>query len=352
MQSAAGLKHAFFALTVTATDNESMAALAAHWMVQMSSDVEETRRRAHQEFDAWKRADPRHAAAAANMERLLGQVHAVRDTGTSGAGNAALASVLAGQGKRRRVKYYAAGLALACVLAVPAWLVMQAYPPSYLMADVRAGTGQWKTQTLSDGTRITLNSASAVNLRYDASRRAIELLQGEILVDVAKDASRPFLIETRDGSMRALGTRFVVSREASSTVLSVLESRVTVQTAQQREAKSADSTLVQAGQSVRIVPHSVGPVTQIDARSLESVWMQHRLFADDRPLTEVLDTLSRYRSGHIDYDAASIRHIRISAVLPLDDTDRALQLLAANLPGLRIRTYTPLLVRVDMPAVP
>lgn len=334
---------------MTSSDNDSLAAQAAHWIVQLSSDDGDTRQRAREALDAWKRADPRHAAAAQSMERLLGQVHAVRDSGTSGASQAALASVLGKPAKRSRVKHYAAGLALACTLAVPAWLALQAYPPAYLMADVRAGAGQWKTQTLSDGTRITLNSDSAVNLRFDASRRAIELLQGEILVDVAKDAARPFLIETRDGSMRAVGTRFVVSREATSTVLSVLESKVSVQTADQRQAKSEAFTLVEAGQSVRIRPDNVGPVTPVDVRSIDDAWAQHRLFADDRPLAEVLDTLGRHRRGYIDYDAASIGHIRISAVLPLDDTDRALQLLAANLPGLRIRTFTPLLVKVDMP---
>jgi len=334
---------------VTATDNDALAAQAAHWIVQLSSDDAATRRDAREALDAWKRADPRHAAAAAGMERLLGQVHAVRESGTAGAGNAALAAVLTRQGKRSRVKQYAAGLALACALAVPAWLTLQAYPPAYLMADVRAGTGQWNTQTLSDGTRITLNSASAVNLRFDASRRAVELLQGEILVDVAKDATRPFLIETRDGSMMAVGTRFVVSREASSTLLTVLESKVSVQTTDQRRASTADATLVQAGQAVRIRPDGVGPVTAVDARSVEDAWKQHRLFADDRPLAEVLDILSRHRPGHIDYDVASIGHIRISAVLPLDDSDRALQLLAANLPGLRVRTFTPWWVSVDMP---
>lgn len=330
-----------------------MAAQAAQWLVRMSSDDEGERRRARTAFEDWKRADPRHAAAAAGMERLLGQVQTVRDNGSSGAGNAALAAALTKQGKGgRRIKAYAAALALICTLAAPGWLALHAYPPSYLLADVRVGTGKWKTQILEDGTRITLNSASAVNLRYDATRRAIELIQGEILVDVAKDSTRPFLIETRDGSMRALGTRFVVSREADSTVLSVLESTVTVQTADQRRAKLVDSTRVEAGQAVRIRADGVGPLTAIDPRSVDDAWQQHRLFVNEQPLSEVLDTLSRYRTGLIQYDAAAIGHIRISAVLPLDDTDRALQLLAANLPGLRVRTYTPYLVRVDVSSAP
>ncbi|MDH0090145.1 FecR domain-containing protein [Achromobacter mucicolens] len=339
-------------MSATVSDNDALAAQAAQWIVALSADDGIERERARTQFEAWKRADPRHAAAAAGMERLLGQVSDIRSTGTSGAGNAAVAAVLAMHGKRRRIKTHVAAMALACMLAVPAWLAFQAYPPSYLMADVRAGTGQWKTQTLADGTRITLNSASAVNLRYDAARRAIELLQGEILVDVAKDPARPFLIETGDGAMRALGTRFVVSRHENSTVLQVLESKVSVQTADQRRARSTESTLIEAGQAVRIRPDGLDPIDSIDPRSVEDAWAQHRLFVDDRPLSEVLDALNRHRSGHIQYDASAIGHLRISAVLPLDDTDRALQLLAANLPGLRIRTYTPYLVRVDLPAAP
>ncbi|OZI77311.1 FecR family protein [Bordetella genomosp. 12] len=330
---------------MTTAEDDSLAAEAAQWIVQLSADDPGQRTRARAQFEAWKRVDPRHAAAAVAMEGLLGHVRSVRG---GAAGSAALASVLGTQ-SRRRAKTYAAALALACALLIPLWAVLRVYPPAYLMADVRTSTGQWTTQTLADGTRITLNSASAVNLRYDAARRAIELLQGEILVEVAKDAARPFVVETRDGSMRALGTRFVVSREEDDTVLQVLESRVGVQTAQQRRAHSTESTVVHAGEGVRIRADGVSPVTPLDARSIEEAWAQHRLLVDDRPLAEVLDDLSRYRSGSIQYDASAIRHLRISAVLPLDDTDRALQLLAANLPGLRVRKYTPYLVRVDFP---
>lgn len=336
-------------MPVTATDAESLAAQAAEWIVLLSSDDDAQRRRARAQLDAWKRADPRHAAAAARMERLIGQADAVRGTGTSAQGAAALGAVLARPGKLRRARTHAAALLLALALAVPAWVALQAYPPAYLLADLRAGTGQWKTQTLPDGTRIMLNSASAVNLRYDAARRAIELIQGEILVEVAKDAARPFLVETGDGSMRALGTRFIVSRGAASTRLQVLESSVRVQTAAQRRADGGDGITVAAGQQLRFTAGGAGALEPIDARAAEDAWNQHRLFIEDRPLSEVLDTLGRYRSGLLQYDAASLSRIRISAVLPLDDTDRALRLLAANLPGLRIRSYTPYLLRIDMP---
>jgi len=320
----------------------SLDAQAAHWLVQLSGDDAAQREEAARLFETWKAADPRHAAAATAMERLLGHVQDVRQTG-GGAGRAAVTAAL-GHARAGRGRRLGATLALACVLAVPGWMAWQAYPPSYLLADVRASTGQWKTEVLPDGTRITLNSGSAVNLRYDASRRALELLRGEVFIDVSKDPHRPFVVETPDGSMRAVGTRFVVNRSADSTLLTVIESRVAVQAARRPSAQ----WVIEAGQAVRLRPDGLGPIITVEPGRIEDAWHTHRLFADDRPLNEVLDTLARHRPGVMRFDAAALSQVRVSAVLPLDDTDRALQLLAASLPGLRVRSYTPYFLSVDL----
>ena len=57
--------------------------------------------------------------------------------------------------------------------------------------------------------------------------------------------------------------------------------------------------------------------------------------------------MDRHRPGHIRYDRAQLEGIRVSAVLPLNDTDRALQLLVDSLPMLRVRTLTSYLAMVD-----
>lgn len=320
----------------------------------LTADDAAERERARRGFDAWKQADPRHAAVAASMESLVGRVRAVRNhaCGDPRPARAALNAGLAPEHKRGRGKRVGAALAVALALVAPIYLTVQSWPPSYLIADMRTATGQWETRTLADGTHITLNSASAVNLRYDDRRRTVELVRGEILVDVARDAARPFLVETRDGSIRALGTRFVVERQDDSTVLTMLESKVAVQTARQRAARRAGvdagaATQVSAGERARITPDGVGPIEEIDARSISDAWRFHQLVVNDRPLSEVLDELARQRPGRIQYDRARINGIRVSAVLPLDDTDRALQLLVANFPQLRVRTLTPYLVLVD-----
>lgn len=328
---------------------------AAEWLVCLSADDIAPDERAFLEarFEAWKQADPRHAEAADRIGNFIGQVSRVRRAATSTAPahaalNAALGNTADKNRKRARSRRLGAALALVVALLVPAWLSLQAYPPAYLMADIRSAAGQWETRTLEDGSRITLGSGGAVNLSFDGSRRMLELVRGEILVDVAHDQARPFLVETAHGSIRALGTRFVVSRDEAFTVLTMLESRVAVQTASQLADQHSAGTVIHAGQRVRIMSNQLGQVETIDARSVSDAWKFHQLVVQDQPLPEVLDALDRHRPGYIRYDRARIESIKVSAVLPLDDTDQALLLLAESFP-IRVRTLTPWLALVDTP---
>lgn len=332
---------------ISPSSNDSIAEQAAEWIVRLTADDPIEQKNARAGFDAWRQADPRHADAAEHMQSFIGQVQSV--AGNAKSAHVALSAAFSMNRKQGRVKRAGAALALAFALGMPAWLALQVYPPSYLMADMRTAIGKWETQTLSDGTRITLNSASAVNLRFDTQRRALDLVRGEVLVDVAPDAARPFLVETTHGSIRALGTRFVVSREDESTVLTMLESKVSVQTAEQRSAHDDEGMVVSAGQRLRIRTNGVSPIEEVDVDSVSSAWKNHQLVVHDKPLPEVLDELNRHRPGRIQYKRAELQNIKVSAVLPLDDTDRALQLLLTNFDDLRIRMITPYLVLVDMP---
>lgn len=331
---------------------DALAEQAAQWIVLLTDDDAAERERAHREFDDWKRADPRHAAAAADMEALLGRVRTLRGqaAGSARPVRAALDAARAHAGKRQRARRRnAAFAAVALVLGAALWAALGVPTFAHLTADLRTSTGQWRMQTLPDGSRITLGSDSAVDLRYDSHRREIELLRGDILIEVASDAGRPFLVDTSHGRIRALGTRFVVERGDDATRLGMIESATSVQAAAQRNAGDEAAVRVHAGEQVRITATSVGAVRPVDAEALEEAWRRRQLVVDDRPLPEVLDTLRRHRPGMIRYDRAQIAHIRVSAVLPLDAPDRALALLQASFPALRVRTYTPYLVLVDAP---
>ncbi len=94
---------------------------------------------------------------------------------------------------------------------------------------------------LADGSVLCLNTGSAVNVRFDASRRLIELLAGEILVTSGHGAgsAAPLVVVTREGVVRALGTRFAVRQHDGSSMVDVFESAVDISPTAHREAETA-----------------------------------------------------------------------------------------------------------------
>jgi transmembrane sensor len=324
-------------------DDERIAQAAAQWLVRLSADDAQARRDAGTGFEAWKQADPRHAAVASGMEAFIGRARGLRGGGTTNPARAALNTVLDAPAPRRARSpgRRAAGLlVLAAALALPAALVLRG-PPSQWGADLRTATGEQREQVLDDGSRLTLGSGSVVNTRWSAELRQVDLLEGEILVDVAKDAARPFVVETAHGRIRALGTRFIVRRDEGSTLLTMIESRTAV------SAGTDEEFTVQAGERVRLSAQGVQRLREVDPRATQDAFQARRLLVQDRPLPDVLDEIARHRRGLIRYERAELEAIRVSAVLPLDDTDRALQLLVDNFSGLRVRTLTPWVVLVD-----
>ncbi|GGB98965.1 sensor [Oxalicibacterium flavum] len=332
---------------------EDIAEQAAAWIMRLTCDDETERARAQAGFAAWKAADARHAVAAARIESFVGSVQDMRQDAGDNLRPVHAALNAAHEGTRRQRRRTSARriggvLLLACALAVPAWLALQGGQPVHLLADLRSSEGQWITHTLTDGSRITLSGVSAVNLRYDEHNRTIDLLHGEILVDVAKDAARPFLVRTPLATIRALGTRFAVTHQDDASVLDMFESRVSVHT--HAAHSKPEDLVVEAGQRVRLGQRGVDRIEAIDATRTEEGWRSHRLVIRDRPLPEVLEQLMRHRRGRIHYDAAELAHIRVSGVLPLDDTDQALQLLQTNFPELRMRFLTARWVWVGLQA--
>ncbi|WAC71027.1 FecR domain-containing protein [Roseateles sp. SL47] len=320
---------------------------AAEWIVRLSADADEEREAARRGFDAWKRADPRHAAVAADMEHFVEQTRRLAGPATElCAARAALDAVLPPQRRSRRGAVSMALLLTAAIGGV-AWL--SADLPAPWLADLHTAVGEQRSQRLADGTMLTLSSDSAVDYQWGADLRRVSMRGGEILLDVAKDARRPLVVDTPEGRIRALGTRFIVRRDGDATVLTMLESSTAVSLSATPGGPTRPAeAVVSAGQQVRLSAHGLERLSTISPGIVEDAFKLRRLVAQDRPLSEVLDELARNRRGLIRYDKAAVRGLRVTAVLPLDDTDRALQLLAASFPQLQVRVPTRWLVLVDV----
>ena len=304
---------------------------AANWVIRLNEG--NLSEREQQQFERWKAADPRHVAAFERLQGFVGRLQALRPQ------QAPVQAALEAARVRRRNP--AGRVLLGVLLALPVALALRTYPPSYWLADQRTARAQWQQVNLEDGSQLTLGGNSAVDLTFNGQQRQVRLLRGEILVQVAHDATRPFTVVTGDGQMRALGTRFTVKREAPGTLLSMLESTVAA-----TDASQHDAVQVSAGEQARITPDAVTLLGRIDPRATEDAWKHHQLVVQDRPLPEVLDELARQYGGHVQFDRQQLADMRVSAVLPLDNPRRALQLIADGLP-VRIRAFSPLWLQVD-----
>ena len=219
-----------------------------------------------------------------------------------------------------------------------------------LFSDYSTRVGEQRLIVLGDQTRLRLNTFSAVNIEYTGKQRTIHLLHGEIQLDVAKDSLRPLVVVSEQGTARALGTQFAVRDRGDVTDISVTESKVEVCTTDvpNTETKSTDTISnceqLQAGEKTQLSDKHVQPPQAINP-GFTSDWSQQQLIVDDQPLLDVLDELSRYRSGYIRIDRKALAQHQVSGVFPLDDTARSLQALATSLP-ISVKTYTSLLVVV------
>ncbi|MFY0751097.1 FecR domain-containing protein [Pseudomonas sp. NFX5] len=229
-------------------------------------------------------------------------------------------------GARRRISRRE-GLKLLGLVAGAAgltWFGRDCTPLPALMADYRTATGERRWVALNDGSRIQLNSASALDTAFTQERRLVQLRQGEILVNPGAD-TRPFWVQTRDGYLRALGTRFLVREEPQGTMLAVQQGTVAV---------FADNHAAGARQVVN--PGEQVLFDRSGIRSLASngldpwAWSDGVISARDMRLDAFLAELGRYRNGLLRCSEA-VAGLRVSGTYQLDDTDEVLGLVAHSL---------------------
>lgn len=315
---------------------------AAEWLVLLSADDADEQARAEHAFLHWKATSPAHAQAAQGMEQLLASLRDIRQEPASEQRlHQLIDREVRTTHRQRRNKQLGAALGICLLLVVPGWLSWQQRPAAWLFADLDTSAGQWQETRLEDGSRLTLAGGSAVNLHFSAQGREVELLRGEIRVDVAADAQRPFRVVTEHGSIRALGTRFLVHKDDKATDLSMLESKVLVRASEGH----SEALVVEAGQQLRIRRDGFDSLRPIDPQAMDQAWQAHRLIARGLPLPAVLDQLERQYAGLLSFDRDALQGIEVFAALPLDNPQRALQLLEASLP-IQVSRLTPWWVRV------
>lgn len=265
----------------------------------------------------WREADPLHETAWQRIE-IMGREMAAIPLPLARAALGAPSSPR----RRRSVQLLAAvlvsGSGTAALLRSQSW---QAWS-----ADAVAAVGEQRRLMLPDGGSVVLNTGSALNIRYGADTRELQLVRGEILVQTVPDVrQRPFRVQTAPGSIRALGTRFMVRERGQAFEVGVLEGAV--------ELRSVDAPAT----VLRLAAGERGGLQRAEVRHLgllepqAGAWADGMLVVSRMRLQEFLAELGRYRRGHLECDPA-IADWRVSGSYPLADTDKVLASLTSALP--------------------
>ena len=288
---------------------------AADWFTRLGSKVIATS--AIEDFYTWRR-DPLNNATYLRVEevwrktaRLQGDPDidiAVHEALKRGAERrkAGLLADLAGR--------KALGLAV-ILLAVVTGAFVVSRPDSY-----STNIGEQRVVRLADGTRVTLDTNSAVTASLSKEKRNVRLTRGQALFEVAKDPTRPFIVSTDKGDVRALGTRFDIELRQADMKVTLLEGSVEVRNAAHLGADQ--SWTLKPGEQVNVskAARTTPPPRRVNVNAATS-WTTGRLTFQETPLAEAMKEVTRYSRDQIQLGDSSLAEQPINGSFVAGDTE-------------------------------
>lgn len=299
-------------------------AIAAYWVVRLGSDDCTPEDRFA--FDAWRREDPAHAAAYEKiksgndyLDRFMGAPE-FQDRIELARKRTAPAS---------RTPRYAAWIstAAACVAVAAIGFLWVRAPggevpvePSVTIAETveayETQIGERSTVTLSDGSVVTINTNSRIEVDYSDSMREVTLVRGQGFFDVAEETDRPFVVNAGEKRVVALGTIFDVRfDDANEVQVTLVEGRVQVDSkiTPAKGARSSNSTsqseeMVHGGIELspgeRLITRADSEPQIVETDGVEETsWRRGQLVFRQRELAHVVDEMNRYSAQQLVLDA-------------------------------------------------
>jgi transmembrane sensor len=186
-------------------------------------------------------------------------------------------------------------------------------------ADYVTGGRQKSLVDLPDGTRVTLDADSAVDVAFADGRRDVYLLKGHAFFDVAHDRARPFAVQAGGRVVIALGTQFDVRLTSGALRVVLAEGSVSVNST--LGGAAAPPIKLLPGQAFSAQPGAAGTVSAADVNEALA-WKQGVVEFRDQPLSEAVGLLNRYTRAQIVIKDPKVAALRITGVFKTGDIKR------------------------------
>lgn len=288
-------------------------ASAADWVARLDrSALSEGEERALEE---WLAADTRHRGAFMRLRAVALQMERAQALGPSydpSEYQEEIQPAPVPRASRRRLWLSVAATVAVLALTVPLVLFQRA--PVY---DTRIG--EVRVVPLADGSVMTLNTASRVELRFDQASRAVRLLTGEALFDVAKDPTRPFVVEAAGKRVVAVGTRFSVRADDGKLAVIVTEGRVRIESG--APALKHEEVLLSAGHVARESANGALTLQAVEPARIdrELAWRDGRIAFESETLAHAAEAFERYSDIRIVIDDPVVAQQEITGLFTAND---------------------------------
>ena len=334
---------------INTNGSSSIEAEALAWIAQLDGDnVSEKDLVA---FREWVNRSPAHAREIRELNSLWDELTVLTDMIGPIAEADSVSKLLRRRESfrawRRRLVFPAAALASLAVILVPVGMNQMASNKGTIQtAEVQLPTiyqtkvGEKQEHTLADGSKITLNTDSRVEVDFRKDQRHLRLLQGEALFDVAHDTTRPFLVYAGEGIVRAVGTAFVVHlhgnkfdvivSEGSVELSSVLPTPV-IKSNSIQPKKVASLGIVKAGHKANY-ENSVASIANISDVEMNAKmsWRKGLITFQGETLEEVIREVNRYTELNIEIGDPELRTLQVAGVFKSGDTESVFDNLKVN----------------------
>jgi transmembrane sensor len=208
-------------------------------------------------------------------------------------------------GPRKRMGLVAFAATVLCALGVGAYFTSAPRGDRY-----STPIGGIASVPLADGSHLTLNTATQVRVELTPHKRDIRLEDGEAFFQVAKDPTRPFVVEVGNKRVIAVGTEFSVRRTGDDMRVVVTEGRVRVESGSaDRAARSSHLAIVRgrpgvAGASTEMAQARRPGEVFLTPGSVASAG-DDGVVVEQKPLSEAEDDLT-WRHGYLTFHDASL----------------------------------------------
>lgn len=301
---------------------------ASLWAARLDGDTLDRAQRAA--LDAWLAENPAHRTLLSRYCQLSTdleeQVPAV-----VAAGRIAMPAARApGRSGWTFPRFAGVALAAAAAIAIGVTFFRSGQP----VENFATAVAQRQTHTLADGTRVELNAHTTLRFEHDATGRRARLAGGEALFIVAKDAARPFTVETPVGSVRVTGTTFNIRTEPGTAAFEVTVVEGSVQVRPGEMAGTRVSAPLALGAGDRFTTGADGgSVRALTPGQLDDLlaWRQGVIIFDDVPLREAAARFA-YHHGTSIQVAPAVAGEKVGGRHNLDDLRGFLEKLELILP--------------------